>query len=94
MYLIRIIPNSITGQRSTKSLFGRKNILIVSIFTSDRCWSMIGRQNNIFTGQDISIGPGCERVSLSWIYLFIYSISMFNILFIKTVEQIKISRRI
>ncbi|KAG8184408.1 hypothetical protein JTE90_004580 [Oedothorax gibbosus] len=26
------------------------------------CWSLVGRQNKFFQGQDVSIGPGCERI--------------------------------
>ncbi|KFM60032.1 Zinc metalloproteinase dpy-31, partial [Stegodyphus mimosarum] len=28
------------------------------------CWSMIGRINTIFAGQDVSIGPGCNRSNI------------------------------
>ncbi|CAL1267525.1 unnamed protein product, partial [Larinioides sclopetarius] len=33
-------------------------------FRTDKsgCWSLVGRQNRFFSGQDVSIGPGCERV--------------------------------
>ncbi|GFU55619.1 zinc metalloproteinase nas-36 [Nephila pilipes] len=33
-------------------------------FRTDKggCWSLVGRQNRLFSGQDVSIGPGCERV--------------------------------
>ncbi|XP_071034243.1 blastula protease 10-like [Parasteatoda tepidariorum] len=35
-------------------------------FRTDKsgCWSLVGRQNQPFRGQDVSIGPGCERVSV------------------------------
>ncbi|GIY31185.1 blastula protease 10 [Caerostris extrusa] len=33
-------------------------------FRTDKggCWSLVGRQNRLFSGQDVSIGPGCDRV--------------------------------
>ncbi|GFY43782.1 protein SpAN [Trichonephila inaurata madagascariensis] len=30
----------------------------------DGCWSMIGRINSIFAGQDVSIGRGCNRTNI------------------------------